>query len=253
MRYLNSHKEMAQAMRKVAQMDMGLSVEERNLFSIAYKHLIAVAWKSTAPIEGTANTTNKSTFNEHKAKVETRLNLICNEILHTLVNHLIPFSEGESKVFFLKLKGDYHRYLAEYGLGALKESAVQSACEAYEEASLLAKHIPATHLTRLGLALNYSLLCYEMINNAEKACKLAQNAFDDAFALLDTLSEDAYKDATLIMQLLRDYQTLWTSYQTTESDVNLINLYKRKGTSSQNPRIKYPSMSSFSSQSQLHH
>ena len=38
-------------------------------------------------------------------------------------------------------------------------------------------------------------------------------AFDDAIAELDTLSEESYKDSTLIMQLLRDNLTLWTSDQ----------------------------------------
>lgn len=45
--------------------------------------------------------------------------------------------------------------------------------------------------------LNY-LLCFKQ-------------AFDDAIAELDTLNEDSYKDSTLIMQLLRDNLTLWTS------------------------------------------
>ena len=63
----------------------------------------------------------------------------------------------------------------------------------------------------LGLALNFSVFYYEILNKPDEACKLAKKAFDDAIAELDTLSEDSYKDSTLIMQLLRDNLTLWTS------------------------------------------
>ena len=45
----------------------------------------------------------------------------------------------------------------------------------------------------------------------DRACHIAKQAFDDAIAELDTLSEESYKDSTLIMQLLRDNLTLWTS------------------------------------------
>ena len=64
----------------------------------------------------------------------------------------------------------------------------------------------------MGLALVfYSVFYYEIQNNPEQACQLAKKAFDDAIAELDTLSEESYKDSTLIMQLLRDNLTLWTS------------------------------------------
>lgn len=52
---------------------------------------------------------------------------------------------------------------------------------------------------------------YEILNSPDRACRLAKAAFDDAIAELDTLSEESYKDSTLIMQLLRDNLTLWTS------------------------------------------
>jgi len=68
-----------------------------------------------------------------------------------------------------------------------------------------------THPIRLGLALNYSVFYYEILNSPDQACHLAKQAFDDAIAELDTLSEESYKDSTLIMQLLRDNLTLWTS------------------------------------------
>jgi hypothetical protein len=50
-----------------------------------------------------------------------------------------------------------------------------------------------------------------VITETYRACHLAKQAFDEAIADLDTLSEESYKDSTLIMQLLRDNLTLWTS------------------------------------------
>jgi len=83
---------------------------------------------------------------------------------------------------------------------------------AYKSASDIAvTELPPTHPIRLGLALNFSVFYYEILNSPERACHLAKQAFDDAIAELDTLSEDSYKDSTLIMQLLRDNLTLWTS------------------------------------------
>jgi len=92
-----------------------------------------------------------------------------------------------------------------------KESADKS-LDAYKTATDVAqKDLPSTHPIRLGLALNFSVFYYEILNAPDQACHLAKQAFDDAIAELDTLSEESYKDSTLIMQLLRDNLTLWTS------------------------------------------
>ncbi|KAJ6352885.1 hypothetical protein OIU76_001993 [Salix suchowensis] len=110
------------------------------------------------------------------------------------------------------MKGDYYRYLAEFkGADERKEAADQS-LKAYEAATSTAiSDLPPTHPIRLGLALNFSVFYYEILNSPERACGLAKQAFDDAIAELDSLNEDSYKDSTLIMQLLRDNLTLWTS------------------------------------------
>ena len=70
----------------------------------------------------------------------------------------------------------------------------------------------------------YSVFHYEIQNNPEKACQLAKKAFDDAIAELDTLSEESYKDSTLIMQLLRDNLTLWTSNEDDQDGTNVEDL-----------------------------
>ena len=111
-------------------------------------------------------------------------------------------------------KGDYHRYLAEFTTGDDRKSAAEDALAAYKAASDLAlgdEGLPTTHPIRLGMALNFSVFYYEILSDKERAVKLAKSAFDDAVSELDSLSEESYKDSTLIMQLLRDNLTLWTS------------------------------------------
>eukprot|EP00968_Pinguiococcus_pyrenoidosus_P015290 scaffold1402_cov254-Pinguiococcus_pyrenoidosus.AAC.32 len=58
------------------------------------------------------------------------------------------------------------------------------------------------------------------MNAPDRACHLAKTAFDEAIAELDSLPEESYKDSTLIMQLLRDNLTLWTSEQDPEGEGN---------------------------------
>ncbi len=140
-------------------------------------------------------------------------------------------------------KGDYHRYLAEFASGEKRKVAATAAHEAYKVRPLTSTtptpssspHVPSghqltrlppfpqsatdvaqteltpTHPIRLGLALNFSVFYYEILNSPDRACHLAKQAFDDAIAELDSLSEESYRDSTLIMQLLRDNLTLWTS------------------------------------------
>lgn len=117
------------------------------------------------------------------------------------------------------MKGDYHRYLAEFQTADTRKDSAAKALEAYSSASTIANQdLPPTHPIRLGLALNFSVFYYEILNSPDRACHLAKQAFDDAIAELDTLSEESYKDSTLIMQLLRDNLTLWTSDQPEQGD-----------------------------------
>merc|ERR1712205_173902 len=92
-----------------------------------------------------------------------------------------------------------------------KEEHAGDAQAAYKQATDKATELAPTHPIRLGLALNYSVFLYEVQGKSGEACDLAKQAFDDAIAELDTLDEESYKDSTLIMQLLRDNLTLWTS------------------------------------------
>ncbi|KAG6487815.1 hypothetical protein ZIOFF_056422 [Zingiber officinale] len=79
---------------------------------------------------------------------------------------------------------------------------------AYEKAKI---NLLPTHPIRLGLALNFSVLYYEILNSPDRACYLAKQAFDLAVAEQDNSSEEPHEDSALIIQLLRDNLRLWTS------------------------------------------
>ncbi|MBA0759729.1 hypothetical protein Gotri_022567, partial [Gossypium trilobum] len=132
--------------------------------------------------ESRGNEDHVSLIRDYRAKIESELSSICGGILKLLDSRLIPSAAAkDSKVFYLKMKGDYHRYLAEFKTGAERKEAAESTLTAYKSAQ----------------------------------------AFDEAIAELDTLGEESYKDSTLIMQLLRDNLTLWTS----DLQVNKIYLF----------------------------
>ncbi|CAI0451107.1 unnamed protein product [Linum tenue] len=216
------YEEMVEFMEKVAKtVDVEeLTVEERNLLSVAYKNVIGArraSWRIISSIEqkeeSRGNEDHVSIIKDYRSKIETELSKICDGILNLLETHLIPSaSAAESKVFYLKMKGDYHRYLAEFKTGAERKEAAESTLVAYKSAQDIAlADLAPTHPIRLGLALNFSVFYYEILNSPDRACNLAKQAFDEAISELDTLGEESYKDSTLIMQLLRDNLTLWTS------------------------------------------
>lgn len=210
--------DMAALMKSVTEEGQELSNEERNLLSVAYKNVVGArrsSWRVISSIEQKTEGSEKkgAMAKEYREKIERELKEICNDVLGLLDTYLIPnATAAESKVFYLKMKGDYYRYLAEVATGDDKKGIISNSQEAYQAAfDISKKEMQPTHPIRLGLALNFSVFYYEILNTPEEACKLAKQAFDDAIAELDTLSEDSYKDSTLIMQLLRDNLTLWTS------------------------------------------
>ncbi len=86
---------------------------------------------------------------------------------------------------------------------------------AYKEATDIVYNadqgLESTHPLRLGLILNFSVFFYEILGERLKAVFLAREAFEEAIAKIDNLAEGCYRDATLIMQLLRDNVAVWTA------------------------------------------
>jgi len=204
-----------------------LTVEERNLLSVAYKNVIGgrrSSWRSIAEPQDDPNPKFNAFVDAFRAKVAEEIEEICAEVLDLLENYLVKYAarngaNGEAKVFYIKMLGDYYRYRAESADPSKNFDA--KAATYYEEAFSLAQTcLEPTHPIRLGLALNYSVCFYEILKKPTEACDLARTAFDDAISKLDNLKENDYKDSTLIMQLLRDNLTLWMSDPGLEDDQN---------------------------------
>jgi len=224
-----------------------LTVDERNLLSVAYKNVIGVRRTSWRTLNAESlDEKNEGLITKFKSQVEEELKCICKEVLGLLEKSLISKDDedrikkaaknkpedtdnseddtnkkkdnpvGEAQVFYLKMAGDYYRYLAE--ALASKENE-QSSSEYYRRAFELSEVVlEPTHPIRLGLALNYSVCYYEILKDKKRACELAKEAFDNAISKLDKLEENDYKDSTLIMQLLRDNLTLWTQNKDPDED-----------------------------------
>ncbi len=185
--------------------------------SVAYKNVIGArraSWRNLNGDEGTDNTL----IAEYKRQVEAELEAICREVLAILEDVLINSpADAEAQVFYLKMTGDYYRYLAEFK--DKRDGCHEKARNFYQRALDIARGegpnrgpgLAPTNPIRLGLALNFSVCYYEILGEKGEACELARRAFDDAISQLDDLDENSYKDSTLIMQLLRDNLTLWTA------------------------------------------
>lgn len=218
------------------QYDQDLSNDERNLLSVAYKNSVKTrrdAWRTIQAIQNKEELkvsryffdfliayslqANKFLFliTQYKDKIEQELQSICQDVLNLLDDNLLKKDEikknPEAVVFFQKMKGDYYRYLGEFKTGDDRKQVIEKAQDSYKVAVEEAEKLKTTHPIRLGLALNYSVFYYEILNQPDVACKLAKTAFDNAISDLETLDEEEYRDSATIMQLLRDNLTLWTS------------------------------------------
>lgn len=121
-----------------------LSVEERNLLSVAYKNVIGArraSWRIISSIEqkeeSRGNSDHVNAIKEYRSKIESELSSICGGILKLLDEKLVPAAgSGDSKVFYLKMKGDYHRYLAEFKTADERKEAAENTLSAYKSAQV---------------------------------------------------------------------------------------------------------------------
>jgi 14-3-3 protein beta/theta/zeta len=122
------------------QRNQDLSTEERNVLCVAYKNAVGmrrIAWRAA---KATSKITKYSKIYEREItayikKLEEEVVNMCKEMLNLINKFLIPRAKRaqsyDGEVFYLKLQGDYFRYVAEVGDGERLEKATERALNSY--------------------------------------------------------------------------------------------------------------------------
>lgn len=199
----------------VAQKDSDFTTEERNLLSVGFKNLIGANRTAIRTIGAIEQNPKYQKFadalGKYKKKIEEELFNQCLGIVSLVKEKCLKLAaNGESKAFFLKMAGDYYRYVAESAHGDKLTEVKNGALDYYNQASEISnKDLGACNPIRLGLALNFSVFYYEVMNDHKKACELGETALQSALDKIDECDEETFRDAKSIIELLKENLSLW--------------------------------------------
>ena len=111
---------------------------------------------------------------KYQNQIEEEITKLCGDLVHQLETELIEDTlSAEPRCFYYKMEGDYYRYMAEFAKGDDYKEAVEGASKAYKKAMKAGDELQVTNPVRLGLALNYSVFHYEILNSQDTALKMA--------------------------------------------------------------------------------
>lgn len=215
--------EMANAIKHIAELNVDLTVQERDMLAVAYKNLInpnrvAIAtlksFEEKLTSRGVEEPDERPLITrELRETIEAQQVKLCEQVVALIDSHILPnASSPEGKVFFHKMKGDYNRYLTECTTGDARQKAIEDAMQAYEHGTQVSKSdLTENNPIYLGLALNFSVFFYEIMKSAEKAYQHAKSAYDSAVNNQNEEDEERRKLVQTILELLRDNCNLWQS------------------------------------------
>jgi 14-3-3 protein epsilon len=219
------YEDMMEAMVKVAKTSdtAELTAEERGMMLVAFQHVVGARRASLRVIssiqekeEGKGNHDRVAMIEEFRSNVETEMRTLCDRVFLLLDSTLIPNAfTPESKVFYHKMKGDYHRYMVEAKMDHdLWKETTDTALHAYESAlEISTRALSPLHPLRLGLACNFSIFYKYILNSHHQAHTLARRAYDEAIAELTTAGflSPSSRESSVIMNQLRDNLAAWGS------------------------------------------
>ena len=190
------------------------TTEERNLLSVGFKNQIGSKRTAIRTISAIEQNPKYQKFNEslggYKSKIEDELYSQCMAIVGSVKDNCMKVAQtDETKSFFYKMIGDYFRYVAECAKPEKLEEVKNGALENYQMAQTTSESLNPCNPIRLGLALNFSVFHYEVMNNHKQACELGEKALTDALEKIDDVDEETFRDAKSIIELLKENLSLW--------------------------------------------
>ena len=199
------------------------TTEERNLLSVGFKNQIGSKRTAIRTISAIEQNPKYSKFGTslatYKKKIEKELYGQCMSIVNIVKSQCMGVaSTKETQAFFYKMIGDYYRYVAECAAEGDIQSVKQGALENYQLAQESSTSLNACNPIRLGLALNFSVFHYEVMNNHKQAVELGEQALSDALEKIDDVDEETFRDAKSIIELLKENLSLWKE----EEDQNAV-------------------------------
>ena len=184
------------------------------MLSVGFKNQIGSKRTAIRTISAIQQNPKYTKFGEglvaYKTKIESELYDQCLAIVKIVKDKCMKSaSTDESKAFFYKMAGDYYRYVAESATPDKIESVKSGALENYQLAQTQCESLNACNPITLGLALNFSVFHYEVMNNHKEACELGEKALTEALEKIDDVDEETFRDAKSIIELLKENLSLW--------------------------------------------
>lgn len=174
----------ALSIRRQQARHLTLNEKERGLFSVAYKTVISAKRNSLRlliSISSKSSVPEKSGLSDEMSKlmsaIEEELGKTCEEAI-AICDQVLENPEllSDHVVYYLKMKGDYYRYLAEFAADKEKEEITERAEESYQEAvdQATATNVGVASPIFLGLILNFSVFYYEIMGNTKKVYTISR-------------------------------------------------------------------------------
>ena len=220
------HEEAMKYMEEIAKSKKNdLSIEEINLLTISFNNQITkklnqikILNKVIAKDELT-NSKYLKTDTNIRDIIQRDINDICNKMINLCDNYLLNKTEkNETKILYLKLRGQYYRYLSDVSENEQQKDANKNAINSFNEAFELIDNLSVTNPIRLGFILNYAIFQYEFLNDIDTAIKITKENFEIGINQLEKVNDNnEYQNASSILMLLKQNIDMWNNEKEKES------------------------------------